>query len=78
MAKTIIIGGTGWTETFPQRVRGDLTRMVFSLARQFNWNIAVAGQKWSHHTTPDRKRAKSPPTPLDEARWAMLMNIVPE
>jgi len=50
--KTVTIGGTGWTESYPQRARGDIVRMVFSLASHKHYEVRVHGQHWpGRHTT---------------------------
>lgn len=38
--------GRSWLTQFPPIQRKDIVKNMFSLAKQFGWNIRVAGAKW--------------------------------
>ena len=75
--KTVTIGGTGWTESYPQRARGDIVRMVFSLASHKHYEVNVHGQHWPGSSKASAQRPASSAPAMTQERWAMIMNIRP-
>ena len=75
--KTVTIGGTGWTESYPQRARGDIVRMVFSLASHKHHEVNVHGQHWPGSSKASAQRPTSSAPAMTQERWAMIMNIRP-
>lgn len=71
--RTVVIGATGWTEGHPQRIRGDLVRMIYSLAASNGYDIVVARQRWRAAAAPTGPRRHVPAPALTDDRWAMLM-----
>ena len=73
--KTVTIGGTGWAESYPVRARGDIVRMVFSLASNHHYDVNVHGQHWQGNASAAPARAKSAAPDMTLERWAMIMNM---
>ena len=76
--KTVTIGGTGWAESYPVRARGDIMRMVFSLASHHHYEVNVHGQHWQGNASAAPARAKSAAPDMTPERWGMIMNIRPD
>jgi len=76
--KTIVIGGTGWAESYPVRVRGDIVRMVFSLAAHKHYEVRVHGQHWQGNSKAHHAYIKASTQAMTPERWAVIMNIRPD
>lgn len=73
MAKTVVIDDMGWVARFPRQLRPYLTRLVFSLAAEHNWQIRQAGQRWRDESPANFKPRHSTIDAMTDEQWAMLM-----
>ena len=75
MSKRIVIDQMAYANRLPRQLRPLQTRLVFSLAAQFGWDIGIRGQRWDQNPKPVRKVARA--LDLSDQEWAMLMGHTP-
>lgn len=46
-SRTVTITTGGWVDSQPVSKRGQIMKMIFSLANEFGWLVQVEGQHWA-------------------------------
>lgn len=73
MAKRIIVTDTGWVATYHRPSRPYLTKLVFSLAAECGWGVAMHGMRWRDESVTSLRPRHKPVEPLTGEQFAMLM-----